>query len=328
MNIYITLDYELFFGNNSGSVDRCIIIPTEKLLKIVDPYGIKFVCFVDAGYLIQMEKQMNHYPQLKSDYNKVCSQLRFLSDNGHGIELHVHPHWEDSFFDGEKWVFDTSRYKLANYSETEIFDIVTRYTNVLKSITGKAPVAYRAGGWSAQPFLPIQKALVGNGIFIDSTVFPKGFYTSNNQVFDFRNVPQYHTKYRFSDDLTTENVNGNFTEFPISSYRVIPIFFWQFALRKIFKTKKHLPYGNGCAVSMPRKEKLRLMSKYSQSVVSIDGYKASLIEKAFKKYKKHTNNQGHFVLIGHPKAFTPYSLKKLERFIYNTYKKHDFTIFK
>ena len=58
MNIYITLDYELFFGPDSGTVENCIIEPTEQLLNIVDPLGVKFVCFVDSGYLLALEKQM------------------------------------------------------------------------------------------------------------------------------------------------------------------------------------------------------------------------------------------------------------------------------
>ncbi len=48
----------------------------------------------------------------------------------------------------------------------------------------------------------------------------------------------------------------------------------------------------------------------SNSVVSMDGYKASLLDKAYKK-----NIMENFVIIGHPKAFTEYSLNKFEKFI-------------
>ena len=66
MNIYITLDYELFFGPKSGTVNKCIIEPIEKLLKIVDPLNVKIVCFVDSGYLLALEKQMEKYSDRKS----------------------------------------------------------------------------------------------------------------------------------------------------------------------------------------------------------------------------------------------------------------------
>src|SRR5690606_21790990 len=143
----------------SGSVEKCIIEPTEQLLQICDPLDVKFVCFVDAGYLWALEKFKTEFKHLEQDFHKVSAQIKKLSNQGHGIELHVHPHWEDSYYDGTRWVFDTSRYKLADFSDNDVMDIVTRYTGVLKNISGIAPVAYRAGGWSAQPFEPIKRAL-------------------------------------------------------------------------------------------------------------------------------------------------------------------------
>lgn len=327
MKIYITLDYELFFGSKSGSVEKCIIEPTEALLNIVDLYNIKFVCFVDAGYLLALEKYKEKYPQLKSDYLKVTKQIQKLSNNGHGIELHVHPHWEDSIFDGEKWVFDTRRYKLADFTDEDVLKVVTKYNDVLKKVSGVAPVAYRAGGWSAQPFESIKKALEANDISFDSTVYPGGCYQSDNQVFDFRSVDSTLTEYRFSNDLTIPDPQGNFTEIPISSQKVSPLFFWKFALAKIQKEIKHQSYGNGSAVKMDRKEILRLMLTPSHTVVSIDGYKAKLIHKAYKNYKKMTNNSGNFVLIGHPKAFTPYSLDHLKQFIVDTHNDSEYETF-
>ncbi|MEH6704807.1 MAG: hypothetical protein V7691_08415 [Galbibacter orientalis] len=328
MNIYITLDYELFFGARSGSVEKCIIEPTEELLKIVNPYNIKFVCFVDAGYLWALEKYKDDFSQLQSDYDKVTHQLKKLHAEGHGIELHIHPHWEDTYYDGENWVFNTERYKLADFSETEVLDIVTRYNGVLKRVSGATPVAYRAGGWSAQPFAPIKKALEANDIFIDSTVYPGGYYRSKNQSFDFRNIKDYTTEFTFSDDLTIQDSKGKFKEIAISAQRVSPFFFWEFALKKMLKQNKHVSFGDGSAVAIDKKELVRLLTRPSHTVVSIDGCKAKLLFKALKKYVRKTKNKGNFVLIGHPKAFTPYSLKKLNKFIAATVKTHKFVIYK
>ena len=328
MNIYITLDYELFFGPESGTVDKCIIEPTEALLELVDPFGIKFVCFVDSGYLLALEKYMEQYPQLSEDYKKVSGQIRLLADNGHGIELHVHPHWEDTVFDGKKWVFDTSRYKLSDFTETEVMDIVSRYNTVLESITGKPTTAYRAGGWSAQPFEPIGKALLKNGISVDSTVYAGGRYSSQNQVFDFTGVDPYLTAYRFSTDLTNKDEQGEFYEIPISSYRLSPFFYWKFVANKFRSSIMHRSYGDGNAIPMSKKQVLRLMLWPSCSVVSIDGFKASFLERAFQKYKKNTRGDGNFVMIGHPKAFTAYSLQKLQDFISGTQGQHSYKIFK
>ena len=328
MNIYITLDYELFFGVKSGSVEKCIIEPTDELLKIVDPYNIKFVCFVDAGYLWALEKYKDNFIQLHEDYEKVTHQLKKIHREGHGIELHIHPHWEDTYYDSGRWLFNTDRYKLADFSETEVLDIVTRYNDVLKRVSGASPVAYRAGGWSAQPFLPIKKALETNNIFIDSTVYPNGFYNSRKQFFDFRGVPQYKTEYNFSEDLIQEVNYGKFKEIPISSLKVSPLFFWKFIIAKFSKNKKHEAYGDGQAISMSKSGIFKLLTSSSYSVVSIDGYKAKLIKKAFRNYCRNTQNKGNFVMIGHPKAFTNYSLKKVKNFVHDSHKKHNYIIYK
>lgn len=328
MKIYITLDYELFFGSKSGSVEKCIIEPTNDLLKIVDPYNVKFTCFVDAGYLIQLEKQKDIYPQLQNDYSKITKQIRDLADNGHGIELHVHPHWEDSYYDGANWVFSKSRYKLSDFKEEEIEDIITRYNDILKRVSGKTPVAYRAGGWSAQPFGPIKKALKNNNIYIDSTVYANGYYNSVNQVFDFRGVSQFNTQYHFSEDITKEDISGNFKEIPISSIKVNPFFFWKFAMIKLLKLAEHNSYGDGFAMGMDKMEALKRLTLPSFSVVSIDGYKASLLRDSLDEYIAGTSDAGNFVMIGHPKAFTAYSLKRVKQFISSTHKEHQYIIYK
>ena len=38
MYIYITFDYEMFLGPNIGSVDKCLIEPTNRIMEIGDKY--------------------------------------------------------------------------------------------------------------------------------------------------------------------------------------------------------------------------------------------------------------------------------------------------
>ena len=225
MNIYITLDYELFFGKNSGNLNQCIINPTNKLITILNKYNIKATFFVDVGYIVKLQEYKKQYPNLEKDYQLISNQIKDLAKNGHGIELHIHPHWEDTSYDGKKWRFNTTRYKLTDFNENEILDIVTKYKNVLETISEKTITTYRAGGWSIQPFKNIGKALAKNNIFIDSTVYPKGYYNSKSQSFDFRKSPSTKTIWNFSKDPAIEDKNGVFTEIPISSIKVSPLFF-------------------------------------------------------------------------------------------------------
>lgn len=324
MNIYVTLDYELFFGPVPGTASKCMLEPTEKLLTILDRYGAKMTVFVDSGYLLALKKQLSEYSELADDFNRVSRQVKWLSDQGHSIGLHIHPHWEDSYFDGTRWVFDTGRYKLAAFNEQEVMDIVTRYNDILIEITGKPISVYRAGGWSAQPFKNIGQALSSNNIFCDSSVFPGGFYESNNQTYDFTAVPYYKTRYRFSSDLTVEDEEGKFLEIPISSSRYSPIFYWRFALTKLLKQKKHRSYGDGLAIPLQKNSLVKLLTQSSWGVVSMDGFKANHLQNAFSVYKKKTKPDDNFVIIGHPKAFTAYSLDKFEKFLESTHRHHNY----
>lgn len=324
MNIAITLDYELFFGDNTGTLENCILKPTRELLKVLNPYNIKAVFFVDVGYIVALKRQKSQYKNLNEDFENIVKQIRSLSNEGHKIELHIHPHWEDCYFDGQKWVMDLSRYRIHSFSEDKIKGIVAEYCQTLKDITGVSPVAYRAGGWSAQPFSIIKKALETNDIYIDSTVYPGGIYESKYQKFDFSNIEQYTLPYNFNDTITEKFEHGNFLEIPISSYKVSPFFFWEFVYVKLRKKIKHKPFGDGSAVKLAKRKILNLLFFKSYTVVSIDGYKTRYLQKAFLEYKKHNNGQGYFVIIGHPKSFTEYSLFKLKKFIDKNHQSHRF----
>ncbi|GAA0872767.1 hypothetical protein GCM10009117_19140 [Gangjinia marincola] len=327
MNIFITLDYELFFGAHTGSVQESIIKPTNHLTELLDPYNISATFFVDSGYLLALERQKKQYPQLEDDYTVIKNQLKELVAKGHSIELHIHPHWEDSFFDGKKWHMNTKRYRLDCFKQEEVTNIFDRYTNVLTKITNKKPIAYRAGGWSAQPFSNLKPGFESNNLRIDSSVYPQGFYSSSLQNFDFRAIDPYVTQYSFDENLTKQEENGKFLEVPISSIKVTPLFFWKFASKKLIKNKEHKPFGDGSAIPLSTRQKLKLLTISSYSVVSIDGFKSTLIQKAFTNYTQRAKTHKHFVLIGHPKAFTPYSLKKLKEFIESTKDHHNFVTY-
>ena len=98
MNITLTLDYELYFGKETGTVYKSIIKPTEKLLSVLDRYNIKAVFFVDVGFIKRLDFFSTDHPELRKDYELITSQLNQLSRQGHDLQLHIHPHWENSFY--------------------------------------------------------------------------------------------------------------------------------------------------------------------------------------------------------------------------------------
>lgn len=323
MNIYITLDYEIYFGENHGTVEKCIIYPTSELIRIAEKHRVRFSFFVDCGFILKLDEYRKKYPQLEKDYAAITKQLKYLADTGHDIQLHIHPHWEDSYFNGERWIIDIKRYKLADFNENEIADIVYRYKQVLTALTNKTVFAFRAGGWCLQPFHKLKKIFQRNTITLDSTVFRNGFYVSENYEYDFRTVPD-KTIYRFESDPARENKNGYFTELPISSIENSPLFFWKLFLLGRKNPHLHKPLGDGRAMPAPGYRK-KLLTRYTNNPVSIDGYNAQLLQKVLKDLQK--KNAENMVVIGHPKALSRYSIQKLEEFVEQNKENHNFTTY-
>ncbi len=323
MNIYITLDYEIYFGENHGSVEKCILYPTSELIRISEKHNVKFVFFVDCGFLLKLEQYKDQFPELNRDHQLITEQIKYLSNTGHDIQLHIHPHWEDSYYDGKKWIIDVKRYKLNDFGDVEIEDIVSRYQKVLQEITGKPIFAYRAGGWCIQPFSRIKKAFKTNGIHLDSSVFRNGKFSSDTYAYDFTNAPDKDI-YSFEEDVVAEQKDGYFTELPISPIRNSPIFFWKLFLLGRKDPYMHKPLGDGKAMPAPGYRK-KLLTRFTNNPVSVDGYNSHLLQKALKMLLKKQCK--HMVIIGHPKALSRYSIKKIEEFVIKNKEQHRFTTF-
>ncbi len=323
MNIYITLDYEIYFGENHGSVEKCIIYPTSELIRIAEKHHVHFCFFVDAGFVLKLDEYRIKYPVLEKDYQAIINQVKYLSDTGHDIQLHIHPHWEDSFFDGNRWVMNVNRYKLSDFNNDEIADIVQRYKKVIFDIIQKPIFAFRAGGWCLQPFNKLSNVFKENNISLDSSVFRNGQYTSKQYSFDFRLAPDKDI-YKFEADVVTEDPSGFFTELPISPIRNSPIFFWKLFLLGRKNPYLHKPLGDGRAMAAPGYRK-KLLTQFTNNPVSVDGYNASLLQKALNRLLKKQFN--HMVIIGHPKGLSRFSIIKIENFVEMNKTKHNFTTF-
>ncbi len=323
MNIYLTLDYEIYFGENHGTVEKCIIYPTSELIRIAEKHNVRFSFFVDCGFILKLDEFRKKFPALEKDYKAITEQVKYLSDTGHDIQLHIHPHWEDSFYDGNRWIIDVKRYKLADFNENDVAEIVVRYKKVLTDITNKSIFAFRAGGWCLQPFSKLKKIFMDNNICLDSSVFKDGYFSSEQYSYDFRNAPDKDI-YRFEDNELIENEKGFFTELPISPIKNSPLFFWTLFLLGRKNPYLHKPLGDGRAMAAPGYRK-KILTKFTNNPVSVDGYNAHLLQTALGILLK--KKREHMVVIGHPKALSRYSIQKIEEFVEKNKEKNNFTTY-
>lgn len=314
MNIFLTFDYELFFGSIPGSPEKCILEPTEKLLALATKHQTPMVFFIDVGYLIALERQMNEFPILKADYTKVVQQIKHIVAAKSDVQLHIHPHWEKSYYDGKKWIMKTKGYyKLSDFSLGEVEDIVRRYKAKLDEISGRKSIAFRAGGWCIEPFSILEKVFMELGIKYDSSVFPGGHFESGEYDFDFRNVPTKNP-YAFQKTTLTEDANGFFKEYSIGSHRYSPLFYWKLYILGRLNPKDHKMVGDGFAMSQPGRKK-QVLTNFTWNHASTDGFYATKMKEITQKalQKKEEN----LVFIGHPKSCTLFAFKQLENFLSN-----------
>lgn len=313
MRIILSLDYEVFFGPNTGTVENTLLRPSQALCALASRYRVPLVFFVDIGFLLRLREEGRRAIGLMHEHDKVVRQLEKLVTDGHEIQLHVHPHWEDSRWNGESWNVDTRRYRLHDFSKPEAHGILRRYADGLRSMTGGEGVfAYRAGGWAIQPFAWIRDGLRDARISIDSTVFRGGKQVERARQYDFTAAPTA-SRWPFDDDPLVPNSNGEFLEVPIASTCVSPAFYLhRFLASRLFRRSLR-SYGDGAGMPLSRADLITKVTRRTSSPVSFDGYRASLLATACRRHDDAGATD--FVVIAHTKLLSRYSLEQLERFL-------------
>ena len=216
-----SFDYELFFGERSGTVRKTLIEPTNMLLGSLEAIGAKGNFFVD--YLMFKYLEPIQEQRAQADLLLLKDQIRDIVRRGHRIELHLHPHWIDAKFNGDgTWDYaDFTHYSLSSLDEDTIvrmFKEGTEYLNNLarEVVPGYCICAFRAGGWAIQPFRNIKKGFIAAGIKIDSSVAVGTHDKNQYSYFDFTKAP-HREMWNFEDDVCQEQNRGQFLEMPIST---------------------------------------------------------------------------------------------------------------
>lgn len=325
MNVWFTFDYELFFGKPTGSVEKCILEPTERLRELSRMYKAPFTYFVDAGFLLKLHELGTNFPELQLQHEKIVSQLRNLMNEGNDIQLHIHPHWELSDYEDGEWHIPQDKgYRLDEFCKAEAAEIFKKYKYHLDEVIGRKTIAYRAGGWCIQPFEHILKVFKSTGMHYDSSVVPGMKFQSGVYNIDFSHAPNYLDFWCFELDPTKVNRNGTFVEIPISGYEYKPLFYWELYLLGKINKSRHRFVGDGNYIPQPGR-KFQTLTQAQWNHVSCDGYYSKKLLSVAKSFKE--KNRKHLVVIGHPKSMTAYSFDKLEQFLKKTNGIYEFQTF-
>lgn len=318
--LLFTFDYELFLGEKSGTVQECLIKPTEQLISNLYKHHFKAVFFIDTVYLFRLKEMAGKYATAKTDLDSINQQLVTLVKSGHEIHPHIHPHWMDAVYiaDSNEWNLTEKRYytfaSLPEEKQSELFsESVSIILSVLETAGSNQPVdSYRAGGWSIQPFGQFRPWFLQYGIKNEWSVLPGKYQISDAHGFDFREAPILRKVYRFDTDPCHSNKNGPFTEWTISSITMNRLEKWiDFKVSGLLKRLGKRPAFKGKTVSSVITEEGDNRIKRSQKrfIASFEGLNPFTLKKYLTAIRKAT----YFQFISHPKLISPYEFMMIEK---------------
>ncbi|HPH81005.1 MAG TPA: hypothetical protein PL185_00425 [Flavobacteriales bacterium] len=317
-SLLITFDYEVFLGSKSGTIQNCLIDPTNRVLTILAKHNFKSLFFVDALYLCRLQESSS--PQNQADLKTIFLQLEDIVKQGHQIGVHIHPHWLDAEYqeDSNNWNgTNKNHFALSCLDDSLRAETIQKSVEILSPYMDMTrPITYRAGGFYCQPFSLLQDAFAQNNIWIDFSVMRDFTSTGykNLFAFDFTNPPQ-ELIYRFDDNPLVPSKAGKFIEVSVNSFRLGGLSRIRnsiyFRLNRTSPKMNRMGDGSGSGNFIAHQGD----GDYSRYFRSHQNYAVELLNPVLAhSYNQQLKEQKLIHLVSHPKSFTPIGLEGFDLF--------------
>jgi SAM-dependent methyltransferase len=173
----LTLDYETWQPVPAGrriDWETDVFGPTDALLDACDAEGARLTIFAELGEHAFLRE---HEPELAT---RMESQWRDAVQRGHDVQMHLHPNWLPELgarFEGGRYVWDERLTRAEDHPD--LVELIGRLKQALEELIrpidpAYETVAFRAGGYEAQPFRRLAEALRANNMWCDSSVYRGG----------------------------------------------------------------------------------------------------------------------------------------------------------
>jgi hypothetical protein len=209
--LILTTDCELF-GDGSGSVDLCMLDPTDELLEVAERYSCSVTLFLEMAELIAFKSSNSKWTEWG---RRIEDQIVSALQRGHDVQLHFHPQWIGANIGADgTWQLHGDRCDLG-FLTTNEQDIGRRADPNYQCI------AFRAGGWAIRPEASILPILSGIGIRVDSSALPGMQLKNNERSYDFRDLPIDMPAWLVKNNLAQSvPQQGTLWEMPVFTRRV------------------------------------------------------------------------------------------------------------
>ncbi|MGD0452353.1 MAG: methyltransferase domain-containing protein [Solirubrobacteraceae bacterium] len=219
----LTLDYETWQPIPAGrriDWDADVFAPTDALLDACDAEGARLTIFAELGEHAYLRE---HEPQLAA---RMEAQWRDAIQRGHDVQMHLHPNWLPELGAHP----EAGRYRWNELltradDHPDLVGLIGRLKQTLEqAIKPVDPsyeaVAFRAGGYEAQPFRRVAEALRANDMLCDSSVYhgggEPGTYHDYSRPFD-THQPWFAS--RADPQLNAPPAERGIVELPVATFR-------------------------------------------------------------------------------------------------------------
>lgn len=334
LNVIHTLDYEIH-GNGDGCPFELMVEPTCRMLDQFDEFGAKLTIMADVAEILKFREFAETHGEDKFHYHKIADQLRDAVRRGHDVQLHIHSSYFKARFDGTRWAQEWSEYSFAELPYPRMYEMVRLGKEFLETLLRPVKpdyqcTAFRAANWSVSPSQNVVRALLDNGIRIETSIFKHG-RREGIVSFDYGHAHSELVPWLVDEnDMCRRNHAGQLIESPIyCEPRWIGAFLTPNRVHRVLHGRGHpisSEYrGSSGGAATPPSLARKVMKRLSM-VTRNHAWKADFnqctgrqlsraLDRASRIHDPECQKQLPFVLIGHSKLYTKHNEGSLKPFL-------------
>ncbi|MEN6328519.1 MAG: hypothetical protein ABFD18_20210 [Syntrophomonas sp.] len=223
IGLALSNDWELF-GDGSGDYYNIQHKPLQELLTAAKSYDARIS--VMAEYC-----QQQAFKELGKDQQKWAGDIansweQILINTiqqGHDVQLHIHPQWLNARYKQDKWILDYSKWAFSSLNTGEMIEVLTKGKHYLETLLGPADknyecIIFRAGAYCIQPSKQAIESLLACGFKGDTSV-TRGM--TDPVFYNYDQAYSNVVPWLCSEDVRyySDNQGKALVEIPICSYQ-------------------------------------------------------------------------------------------------------------
>jgi len=162
-------------GNGSGDPRVLQFAPMRRLTEVYRKYGIRGSFNAEVMQQLTYRNLQGRFPELKAVADEWEQVVMESFQQGHDIQLHLHPQWNRSEFECQgSWKLHGD-WSIINYSSEQIRGLLLSGKRFLETLLRRVDptyscVSFRAGSWCAAPSESLLPILAELGFVFDMSI--------------------------------------------------------------------------------------------------------------------------------------------------------------